>query len=60
MAKVFVDETLCTGCGLCESTCPEVFKVENDLAKVISEDLASCNAQEAVDVCPVSAITYEE
>ncbi|MBN1406103.1 MAG: ferredoxin [Candidatus Omnitrophica bacterium] len=59
MAKVFVDESLCTGCGLCESTCPEVFKVENNVAKVTSEDTSSCDIQDAVDNCPVTAITLE-
>ncbi len=59
MSKIFVDETLCTGCGLCENTCPEIFKVENNVAKVISQDTSSCDAQQTVDDCPVSAISIE-
>ncbi len=59
MAKVFVDEALCTGCGLCENTCPDVFKVEDNVAKVISQDTSNCDVQQTVDDCPVSAISME-
>jgi len=57
--NVVVDEDLCTGCGLCEETCPTVFSLENDIAKVIvdavpSEDEVSC--REAAEECPVEAI----
>jgi len=34
--KVWIDEDACTGCGLCEDTCPEVFEI-NDVA-VVKED----------------------
>ena len=30
--KAVVDKETCTGCGLCEQTCPEVFKMEDDKA----------------------------
>ena len=57
--KARVDADMCIGCGLCESTCPEVFKMESDKAVVIgsvvdkeSED--SC--KKAADDCPVTAI----
>ena len=62
--KVKVDENTCVGCGLCESTCPEVFKMnDNDIAEVIvgevpAESQASC--REAVEGCPADAITLEE
>ena len=32
--KAFVDPTLCTACGLCVDTCPDVFEME-DVAVVI-------------------------
>ena len=32
--KAVVDEDLCTGCGLCEDTCPEVFEMKDDIATV--------------------------
>ncbi len=60
MAKVVVDETLCTGCGLCENICSEVFKVEDNVAKVISQNTSKCDIQQAVDDCPVTAILLEE
>ena len=34
--KAKVDENACIGCGLCENTCPEVFKMnEDNIAEVI-------------------------
>ncbi|GAH99283.1 unnamed protein product, partial [marine sediment metagenome] len=32
--KAVVDKDLCTGCGLCEDTCPEVFEVKDGIAIV--------------------------
>jgi ferredoxin len=60
MLKVYIDESLCTGCGLCESECPVVFKIEGDVAKVVSKDTSSCDVRQTADDCPVSAITVEE
>lgn len=59
MAKVAVDESLCTGCGLCETTCPDIFKMEDNLAKVVSQDKSSCDVQQTADDCPVEAIKIE-
>ncbi|MDD5669134.1 MAG: ferredoxin [Candidatus Omnitrophica bacterium] len=57
MAKITVDADTCVGCGLCEQTCPEVFKVESDgIAHVKSQSCSSCNVSDLVDQCPVSAI----
>ncbi|HHF98213.1 MAG TPA: ferredoxin [Candidatus Aerophobetes bacterium] len=60
--KVWIDEDACTGCGLCEDTCPDVFEV-NDVA-VVKED-ADFNEfeeeiKEAAEDCPSEAIHYEE
>ncbi len=53
----------CIGCGLCESTCPEVFSIGDEgTAEVIVDEFPEENedsAQEAADNCPVSAITVE-
>lgn len=57
MSKPIVNEELCIGCGTCETLCPKVFRVENGKSKVLSADCASCNCQEAVDSCPVKAIS---
>ena len=57
---IIVDESLCTGCGLCENTCPEMFKIEGDMAKVVSQDSSSCDVKQAIADCPVEAINIEE
>jgi len=60
MPKPVVNEDVCEGCGTCEEMCPEVFKVENEKAKVIGLDKCNtCDCQEAADTCPTQAITIE-
>jgi ferredoxin len=60
MPKPVVNEDVCEGCGTCEELCPEVFKVENEKAKVIGPDKCNtCDCQEAADTCPTGAITIE-
>jgi len=56
--KITVDNTTCVGCGLCEQSCPEVFKVEGDgIAHVKAQSCsAGHNLQEVADSCPVTAI----
>ncbi len=60
--KAAVDPDLCTGCELCVDTCPEVFEMDDDVAKaivdVVPED-AEDAAQEAAESCPAEAITIE-
>ena len=57
-----VDPDLCTGCGICEDICPDVFEIGDDgLSHVIDpnacEDAGCC--EEAADECPEGAITIE-
>ena len=57
--KAKVDADICIGCGLCVSTCPEVYKMEDDKAVVITAVVpkeAEENCQKASDECPVTAI----
>jgi len=52
----------CIGCGLCEGTCPEVFEMEDGVAHAIEGDVDPAvedTAQEALDGCPVGAISAE-
>ncbi|HBR08600.1 MAG TPA: ferredoxin [Clostridiales bacterium] len=61
--KATVDRSGCIGCGLCEVTCPEVFRMaEDDKSEVYAqptpENLAA--AREAEENCPVSVIRIEE
>ena len=60
MAKVTVDESLCTGCGLCAASCPEVFEVgEDNKAHVKSENPGNCDLNQVASECPVDAIKVE-
>ena len=57
MAKITIDDSLCTGCGLCAANCPEIFEVGDDsLAHVISDACATCDLKDVADQCPVNAI----
>jgi len=73
MSKIIVDPVKCIGCGLCVSVAEEIFRM-NDQGKseVLPEaekaaDCASCGccggleekAKEAIEACPVQAITEE-
>lgn len=57
-----VIEPGCIGCGLCEATCPEVFRLnEESQAEVIgdvTEELEDA-AKEAEGNCPVSVIEVQ-
>ena len=61
--KAKVDVDACTGCALCEETCPEVFELSDDVAKV-KVDVVPPEAQDscrtAAEECPVEAISIEE
>ncbi len=60
--KFKVNHDLCIGCGACENTCPEVFKLIDDKSNVIldpvPEELQE-NALAAEEGCPVEAISHE-
>lgn len=59
--KAFVDHDICIGCGLCESICPDVFKLINAKSTVIQKPVDEKNLnflKQAADSCPVGAITY--
>ena len=57
MAKITIDESACTGCGLCAANCPEVFEVQDDnLAHVIANSCDAHDTKEVAEQCPVNAI----
>ncbi|HBU70105.1 MAG TPA: ferredoxin [Elusimicrobia bacterium] len=57
--KVSVDSAVCIGCGLCASSCPDVFEMDGLIAVVLAGDISpeneKCAAQMVKD-CPVNAI----
>ena len=59
--KYVVDQDVCIGCGLCESTCPPVSPLTAD-GKAVAEDreveaAEESSAAEAKENCPVGAIS---
>jgi ferredoxin len=61
--NAYLDRDGCIACGLCEATCPEVFRMAEDgLAEVYVNPIpesAQAAAIEAQEICPVSVITIE-
>lgn len=59
--KVWIEEG-CTGCGLCQDTCPEVFIVEDEARVIEGVNYGNFTAEikEASESCPVEVIKYEE
>ena len=55
-------EDICTACGLCVDTCPEVFDMGDEMAIVIVDEVPAEYeeaVQQAADECPVEAIIVE-
>lgn len=60
--KVIIDEDLCTGCGLCADSCPDVYEMKDDKAIVKVDPLPDNvvdSAKDAASNCPVEAIKVE-
>jgi len=62
--KAKVDRDMCrgTGCELCTSTCPEVFKMEDGLSMAYLNPVPSGSekdAQQAAYDCPENCISIE-
>ena len=58
---VFVDETVCIGCGHCAHTASSTFFLEENYgrARVIAQDGDEEDlVQEAIDTCPVDCIAW--
>lgn len=58
-----VDQCLCIGCGACVALCPRVFRMGEDgksgVCQAVTEETLS-QVQEAIDSCPVTAISWLE
>ena len=61
--RAFVDRDACIGCEACVGICPEVFSMDdNGISVAIDGEIAADlleSAEEAMECCPVSAITVE-
>lgn len=63
MKKVVIDQNTCIGCGSCSATAPKTFVMDDASGKAkpigqLGDDEKTI--QEAVDNCPVAAISIEE
>lgn len=61
--KVKIDPDLCTACDLCTDDVPEVFRMGDDTAEVITPDVPpelEDKVRSSVEDCPGSAIIIEE
>ena len=47
----------CIGCGLCESTCPEVFSIQGDVAVAIEGEVPGSAISTVLMRCPNSRKT---
>ena len=63
ITRVWIEEG-CISCGLSESNCPEVFKVETGEPSKVIEGVDYSGLEEkikeAAKMCPVDVIQYEE
>ena len=61
--RVWLDESEdeCISCGVCESTCPEVFEVPDKMVVKSGVDfnLYESEIQDAIDSCPTDVIKSE-
>lgn len=61
--KALVNQDMCIGCGLCCGICEDVFRMNDDGKAQAYQPAAQdnkSNVQEAIDSCPVSAISWVE
>ena len=61
--KVRVNNDECVGDGMCAELCPEIFKMEGDLATVKNEDVPKeleDLVRKAAESCPVDAMFLDE
>ncbi len=62
--KIIIDEDTCIGCGACGITAPDAFGFDDSKGKATVKegalDTDHEKIREAVDNCPVQAVTIEE
>ncbi len=56
---VFVDQELCSGCGLCMELCPEVFALGPEgKAFVQKQECENHDIEQVSDQCPMECIDF--
>ena len=58
---VTIDDA-CTACGLCCDTCPEVYRMGEEIAEVFDSEVPEEHqalAEQAAEECPVGAIQVD-
>lgn len=62
MKKPVVDKETCQGHAVCVALAPEVFELDEDGKSSVKnpEGADEATIQQAIDGCPVDAITWEE
>jgi ferredoxin len=61
--KANVNPGLCSGTGLCQQTCPEVFELKDGVSTVKVDTVpsqAEQSCRQAAEDCPTEAISIEE
>jgi len=61
--RVLINKDLCIGCGACEATCPEVFKLVEEVSTVLMDSIPDNLKDLVLDAeagCPVEAIEVKE
>jgi len=56
-----INKETCIGCGTCVAVCEKVFKINEEefKAEVIDGNSTEDCVQEAIEICPVDAISKE-
>ena len=62
MKKIIIDKNKCIGCNTCVALCPEAFELAGDGKAKMKEGVDTKKLEkeikEAIDACPVQAITF--
>jgi len=60
--KPVVDREICTSCGLCNELAPNTFELDDEEIAYVKDPAGDSeeDIQEAIDGCPVEAISWED